>query len=144
MQAGRVAAVKKHYSGVCGRLIFMPRRNRRIGDQATKRPSDLAMPEKTLAALIASVCLVLLVRLFMPERHRWRLDAAARRGWQVSRDWALRVWRWRSSRKKAARIAEEAIRRARDGVEREGNVYRPRSFREPRDSRDSREPRKPH
>ena len=102
------------------------------------------MPEKTLAALIASVCLVLRVRLFLPERHRWRLDAAARRGWQVSRDWALRVWRWRSSRKKAARIAEEAIRRARDGVEREGNVYRPRSFREPRDSRDSREPRKPH
>ena len=99
------------------------------------------MLEKILAALIASVCLVLLVRLFMPERHRWRLDAAARRGWQASRDWVLWVWRWRSSREKAARIAEEAIRRARDGVEREGNVYRPKSFRAPRDSR---EPRKPH
>lgn len=99
------------------------------------------MFEKSLAVLVATVCLVLLVRLFMPERHRRRLDATARRGWQAGRAWALRVWRWRSSRRAAARMAEEAIHRARGGVERDGNVYRPKSFREPRDSR---EPRKPH
>lgn len=99
------------------------------------------MPEKILAILVASVCLVLLVRLVIPERHRWQLDAAARRGWRVFRAWALRVWRWRSQRKQAAELAEEAIRRARNGVERDGNVLRPKSFRQPRDSR---EPRKPH
>jgi hypothetical protein len=99
------------------------------------------MLEKSLAVLVASVCLVLLVRLAMPERLRWRMDAAARRTWQAFRAWVLRVWRWRSQRKRAARIAEEAIRRARESVEREGNVYRPKSFRE---RRDSDEPRKPH
>jgi hypothetical protein len=101
----------------------------------------LTMLEKSLAVLVATVCLVLLVRLFMPERYRWRLDAVVRRRWRACRAWALRVWRWRSSRREAARIAEEAIRRARHGVERDGNVLRPRSFKQPRDSR---EPRKPH
>lgn len=102
------------------------------------------MPEKFLAILVASVCLVLLVRLVIPERHRWRLDATARRGWLAFRAWLawlLRVWRWRSQRKQALILAEEAIRRARNGVERDGNVLRPKSFRQPRDSR---EPRKPH
>ena len=99
------------------------------------------MLEKSFAVLVAAVCLMLLVRLVMPERYRWRLDAAVQRGWRAFRAWALRVWRWRSSRKEAARIAEEAIRRARNGVERDGNVLRPKSFRQPRDSR---EPRKPH
>lgn len=98
------------------------------------------MIEKPLAALVAAVCLVLLVRLFMPERYRWRLDAAAKRVWWSTRAWALRVWHWRSSRKEAASMAEEAIRRARGGVEREGNVYRPKSFSDRRDTGDSRKP----
>ena len=102
------------------------------------------MFEKSLAILVASVCLVLLVRLALPERFRWRLDAAARRYWQAFSARVLRVWRWRSQRKQAARMAEEAIRRARQSVERDGNVYRPKSFREPREPRDSGEPRKPH
>ena len=99
------------------------------------------MLDKPLALLVACVCLVMLVRLFMPERYRWRFDAAARRSWQALRVWALWAWRWRSSRKAAARMAEEAIRRARINAERDGNVYRPKSFGE---SRESRDPRKPH
>lgn len=105
------------------------------------------MVEKSFAAIVALVCLVLLARLFMPERYRWRLDAWARGAWQSIRASAQRLWRWRSSRKQAERMAEEAIHRARHGVERDGNVLRPRSFGQPRDSRGSRdtgEPRKPH
>ena len=105
------------------------------------------MVEKSFALLVATVCLLLLVRLFMPERYRWRLDVAARGVWRGLVVRAQRMWRWRSSRKEAARLAEEAIRRARNGVERDGNVLRPKSFRDPRGSRESRdsgEPRKPH
>lgn len=105
------------------------------------------MVEKTFAALVALVCLVLLARLFMPERYRWRLDAWARDAWHTLRAWVQWVWHWRSSRRQAAHLADEAIRRARHGVERDGNVIRPRSFGQPRSSREPRdtgEPRKPH
>ena len=105
------------------------------------------MVEKSFAALVALVCLVLLARLFMPERYRWRLDAWARDAWHAIRSGVLRLWRWRSSRKQAAQLADEAIRRARHGVERDGNVLRPKSFGQPRGSREPRdtgEPRKPH
>ena len=102
------------------------------------------MFEKSFAAAVAAVCLALLVRLVLPERYRWRLDAGARSAWRAFRGWALRLWHWRSSRKEAARITEEAIRRARTGVERDGNVLRPKAFKRTRDSRDSGEPRKPH
>jgi hypothetical protein len=99
------------------------------------------MLEKYLAAFIATVCVALLIRLLMPQRYRWRLDATVREAWAACRAWAVRLWRWRSSRQSAARMAEEAIRRARSSVEKDGNVYRPKSFRQPTDSK---EPRKPH
>jgi uncharacterized membrane protein YqjE len=104
------------------------------------------MVEKSFAALVALVCLLLLARLFMPERYRWRVDAWARAAWHALRAWVQQAWHWRSSRKQAARMADEAIRRARHGVERDGNVLRPRSFgqRSSRESRDTGEPRKPH
>lgn len=104
----------------------------------------MAMLQESFALLVATVCLVLLVRLVLPERHRWRLDAWAQRTWRACRDGLRQAWHWRSSRKEAARIAEEAIRRARNGVERDGNVFRPKAFKQTRDSRDSGEPRKPH
>ena len=44
----------------------------------------------------------------------------------------LRLVHWRSHRRSAEKAAEEAIRRARDGVERKGNVYTPKSFNKPR------------
>ena len=114
------------------------------------------MVEKSFAALVALVCLVMLARLFMPERYRWRLDAWARDVWRALRTGVQRVWQvrhWHSSRKQAERMADEAIHRARHGVERDGNVLRPRSFgqtrksdesRKPREARDTGEPRKPH
>jgi hypothetical protein len=90
------------------------------------------MIEKILAGAIAVVCLLLLVRLFLGERMRWRVDAAARDTWQAMRRRALHVWRWPASRRKARRLAEQAIREARNGTSREGNVYRPKAFRQPR------------
>ena len=99
------------------------------------------MVEKSVAALLALVCLVMLVRLVLPERLRWSVDAKARSAWHAVCAWAVGLWHWRSSRKAAARLAEETISRARHSVERDGNVYRPRSFQEPRSSD---EPRKPH
>ena len=90
------------------------------------------MGEKLLAGFTVAVCAVLLLRLCVGERMRHRFDAAVRRSWYACRCRALRVWRWRSSRREAARLADEAIQRAQRGVERDGNVYRPKSFREPR------------
>ncbi len=90
------------------------------------------MGEQMLAGLVVAVCAVLLVRLCVGERLRLRFDMAVRRGWVACRRFALRVWHWRSARRHAARVAEEAIERARRGVERDGNVYKPKSFRGPR------------
>ena len=90
------------------------------------------MSEKLLAGFAVALCAVLLLRLCVGERLRQRFDAAMRRCWYAGRRSSLRVWRWRASRREAARLAEEAIQRAQRGVERDGNVYRPKSFREPR------------
>ena len=98
------------------------------------------MTERVLAAIVLAICLVLLLRLAFGRRRRARFDAGARRIWQSTRRTALRVWHWRSQRKAAElaaeRAAADAIRRAqrgaRDSVQREGNVYRPKSFRGPK------------
>jgi hypothetical protein len=47
--------------------------------------------------------------------------------WNRVRD----LYRWRASRKTAERVAEEAIRRARENGTWEGNVYKPKSFKRP-------------
>ncbi len=87
---------------------------------------------RVFAALMLLLCVVLLIRLALPVRHRRRLDAAARRAWFSLRSTARRTWHWRSSRRHAERVADEAIRRAREqGVARDGNVYKPK-FRGPR------------
>jgi uncharacterized membrane protein YqjE len=106
------------------------------------------MVEKILAATVALVCVLMLVRMALPERFRWRLDATARDAWATLAGSVLRVWRWRASRKSAARLTDEVIQKARDGVERDGNVYRP-TFGGPRDSKEPRTGtgggnRKPH
>ena len=97
------------------------------------------MFEKMFAALALAVCAVLLLRLLIGERRRYRFDAAARRVWVALRRFGLSLLRsgawlyhWRSSRRQAAQAAEEAIRRARgsDGTW-DGNVYKPKSFRKP-------------
>jgi hypothetical protein len=89
------------------------------------------MFEKTLAAVVLTICIVLMARLLVGSRLRMRLDAAARRTWYLVRARALSVYHWRSSRKTAAQAAEEAIKRAREGGTWEGNVYKPKSFKRP-------------
>ena len=96
------------------------------------------MIEKLLAGAMALLCVVLLVRMFIGEILRRRCDRAALRAWSFTLAWFLDVWHWRASRRRAALAAEDAIRRARARMERDGNVYRPDAFREPR------KPHKPH
>ncbi len=97
------------------------------------------MFQQIFAGLVLATCALLLVRLVIGERRRYRFDAAARRLWFTLRRFALwlrrkavSLWHWRSSRRQAAEAAEEAIRRARstDGSW-DGNVYKPKSFRKP-------------
>lgn len=97
--------------------------------------------ETILASVTLAVCLVLLGRMMLKPRLQQRVDAAVRRAVAACRRSVTSAYRWRSFRREAARAAEEAIRRARgpgpraggawDG-DREGNVYKPKSFKRPR------------
>ena len=88
------------------------------------------MIEKLLAGLTVAVCISLLVRLCLGAPRRQRFDAVVRCAWAVVRRAAATVWYWRSRRRAAVRAAEEAISRARADVQRDGNVYKPKSFRD--------------
>ncbi len=90
------------------------------------------MVETVFAGITLAVCVVLLVRLMLGQRRQQRFDAAARRAWAGCRSQARNIYRWRSVRDESAAAAQEAIRRARTGADRDGNVIRPRSFRGPR------------
>ena len=87
--------------------------------------------DKVLAGLVVAACLVLLLRLCLSARLRHRLDRSAVGAWHGTRQALRRIRYWRTSRQEAARVAEEAIRRAQDGSW-HGNVYTPKSFRKPR------------
>ena len=89
------------------------------------------MTEKLFPAFIFAVCVVFMARLLMSTRLRMKFDAAARTAWLRIKRAALSVYHWRSSRKTAERVAEEAIRRARGEGSWEGNVYKPKSFKRP-------------
>jgi hypothetical protein len=95
--------------------------------------------EKIIALVIAAVCLVMLVRLLIGERRRNRLDRAVIGNWQRASNWLVKGWRWRVSKKKAAKEAQAVINRARTRGDWEGNVFRPKSFQQKPDSK----PRKP-
>jgi len=91
-------------------------------------PQKTAVLEKLFPAIVVAACLVLLLRLVLGERRRHLFDRAVAR-W--SRAAAARIeglFTWNASRRRARRAAEEAIRRAREGGEWDGNVYRPKSF----------------
>lgn len=76
------------------------------------------MVEKVLAGVGLAVCVLLLV---------WTLLGPRRRG--ALAEIASRTWHWRSHRRQARQQAAQAIERARRPiVDREGNVYRPKSF----------------
>ena len=99
--------------------------------------------EQTFAAVAFVVCALLFARLLVGERRRQRLDAAVLRRFAAWRHRAVALWRWRAARSEARRVADEAIRRARERGKRgnggdedegewDGNVYKPKSFRGPR------------
>lgn len=99
------------------------------------QPVPDTMIEKLLAAVVLAVCVVFLVRLMLGARRQRQLDAAAQQAGARVRHVVHAMWHWRSSRKRAQRIADEAIKRAasrdRDGHW-DGNVFKPKSFRRPR------------
>lgn len=88
--------------------------------------------EKIFAAAMLAVCLVLIVRMAIGPRRRSRFDAALGR-WRA-RAGSARPGRWLARptlQSRAERAAAEAIERARRAsrqVDRDGNVYRPKSF----------------
>lgn len=85
------------------------------------------MIEKVFAAVGLIICLVLMARLLAGPRRRVKFDTWARDAWESVRH----LHRRRASRKTAERVAEEAIRRARENGTWEGNVYKPKSFKRP-------------
>ena len=92
------------------------------------------MIERVFAAIAIAICAMLLLRLVIGERRRARLDAFARRTWFALERGARAVWHWRAARRDAEiarQVADEAIKRARDRGEWDGNVYTPKSFRKP-------------
>jgi hypothetical protein len=86
--------------------------------------------EAILAMFLLVVCLVVGLRMLLGASRRQRLDAA----------WTRLIGRLQGRRPpsrpmradEAARAAEDAIRRAREGGHWEGNVFKPRSFRRPK------------
>ncbi|MEP7099454.1 MAG: hypothetical protein ABI781_03025 [Burkholderiales bacterium] len=92
------------------------------------------MLERVPAAIVLAVCLVLLLRLVIGERRRYRFDAFFRRIGSRLRRAGLSIWHWRDARREAQnarKVADEVIKRARDRGEWDGNVYTPKSFRKP-------------
>ena len=87
-----------------------------------------------IPALIAGLgllaCLLQMLRLVLSPARRRRFDAAGRELAQALRHAPQRWQRRRALRDQASRVADEAIRRAREG-QWDGNVYRPKSFRKP-------------
>ena len=69
--------------------------------------------EKWLAAVTLAVCAVLALRMVLGPRRQQRFDAALRRTADAVRRPAVRGWHRLQSRRRAARAADEAVRRAR-------------------------------
>jgi hypothetical protein len=84
--------------------------------------------EKIFPAIVVACCLVLLVRLVLGEGRRHRFDRAVARWSRIAGSRIQGLFTWNASRRRARRAAEEVIRRAREGGEWDGNVYRPKSF----------------
>lgn len=88
------------------------------------------MIEKFFAALVVAVCVVMLLRLALGPARQQRFDRFFVGLWRTLRAWAIALWRWPRSRRQARELADDAIRRAREGTW-EGNVYTPDQFKKP-------------
>ncbi len=86
------------------------------------------MNEKIFAFAGLAICVLGLLRLLLGARRREWVDAVVRQ--RLTR--IAQAWRWMQLRRQAVREADDAIRRARHGVSREGNVYKPEAFRRPK------------
>lgn len=86
------------------------------------------MLEKIVPALIVVACVAALLRLLLGERRRHRVERAIARWSRNVRSRLAGVFTLNADRRRARRAADEAIRRAREGGEWDGNVYRPKSF----------------
>ena len=86
------------------------------------------MLEKIFPAIVVAACLVLLLRLVLGQRRRHRFDRTIARWSRAASSRIEGLFTWNAGRRRAKRAADEAIRRARDGGDWDGNVYRPKSF----------------
>jgi hypothetical protein len=86
--------------------------------------------EKLFAGLVLALCAVLMLRLLLGGQRRYHFDAACLRLWRSVQRRARALWHWRRTRRQARSLADDAIRRAREG-EWDGNVYKPKSFKRP-------------
>ena len=95
--------------------------------------------ERMAAGATALVCLIFLVRLLLPAPAQQRLDAWWARGWALTKGRVLHAWhslrrlpqahqQQKTDRAHAEKLAREVIDKARRGVERDGNVIRPKAF----------------
>ncbi len=89
------------------------------------------MIEQAISAVVLALCLGMIVRLMVGPQRRYRFDQWARRTGLGIKQGLQRLVHWRSSRKTAERVAEDAIRRARGEGSWDGNVYKPKSFKRP-------------
>lgn len=80
---------------------------------ANRAPPLSSMIEKSLAAIVLVLCLLMLVRMLLKPGQRARADRTAQRAWWWCRDlWQRLARRPRISRADAQREAREAIERA--------------------------------
>jgi len=94
------------------------------------------MIERVLALSGLLVCLALLLRMLLPREGQARWDRFWRRrldGLRGAGRWLQRQWRLQRSSRGARDAAQQTIDRARrqpPRADREGNVIRPRQFRQ--------------
>jgi peptidoglycan/LPS O-acetylase OafA/YrhL len=105
---------------------------RRVPRILVRNPMDA---EKVVALAVVAVCAVLLFRLVLRPARRAAFDRRMLTGWYSLRRLLRQPtqWprRWRA-RRQAQRAAQEVIRRVRQPVDKQGNVYTPESFKRPR------------
>lgn len=87
--------------------------------------------ERIVAALIAAVCIVMLLRLAVGSRRQQKFDRAVRDAWLRTQKTFTRLYRRQATKKEAEKATQEILQRLRQPVERSGNVITPKAFKRP-------------
>jgi hypothetical protein len=87
--------------------------------------------ERTVSALIAVACIVMLVRLAMGAHRQQKLDRTIRDAWASVQKTFTRLYRRQATKKQAEKATQEILQRMRQPVERSGNVITPKAFKRP-------------